>query len=89
MSSKFTCGRHGPEAWHRYVHDVCGRVRLSSGVSEIKLVFSIPPERPTPKFPPSWNVVASAGDDKGVAVWRRITDAVGQLVNTTPPGPFH
>ena len=34
---------------------MCGRVRLSSDVSEIKLVFSIPPHRPTP-FPPSWNV---------------------------------
>jgi len=31
-------------------------VRLSSDVSEIKLVFSIPPHRPTPNFPPSWNV---------------------------------
>jgi hypothetical protein len=31
--------------------------------------------------------LASAGDDNGVAVWRRISDAVGQLVNTTPPGP--
>ena len=40
----------------RYVHDMCGRVRLSSDVSEIKIVFSIPPERPTPNFPPSWNV---------------------------------
>jgi|SRR5271165_2249186 len=35
---------------------MCGRVRLSSDVSEIKLVFSIPPHRPTPNFPPSWNV---------------------------------
>jgi putative SOS response-associated peptidase YedK len=35
---------------------MCGRVRLSSDVSEIKLAFSIPPERPTPNFPPSWNV---------------------------------
>jgi putative SOS response-associated peptidase YedK len=35
---------------------MCGRVRLSSDVSEIKLIFSIPPERPTPNFPPSWNV---------------------------------
>jgi putative SOS response-associated peptidase YedK len=35
---------------------MCGRVRLSSDVSEIKLVFSIPPERPIPNFPPSWNV---------------------------------
>jgi putative SOS response-associated peptidase YedK len=34
---------------------MCGHVRLSSDVSEIKLVFSIPPHRPTPNFPPSWN----------------------------------
>jgi hypothetical protein len=27
---------------------MCGRARLSSDVSEIKLVFSIPPHRPTP-----------------------------------------
>ncbi len=33
--------------------------------------------------------LASAGDDKGVAVWRRISDAVGQLVNTIPPGRAH
>ena len=35
---------------------MCGRARLSSDVSEIKLVFGIPPERPTPNFPRSWNV---------------------------------
>ena len=35
---------------------MCGRVRLSFDVSEIKLVFSIPPERPAPNFAPSWNV---------------------------------
>jgi putative SOS response-associated peptidase YedK len=34
---------------------MCGRVRLSSDVSEIKLVFSIPSHRPTPNFAPSWN----------------------------------
>src|ERR1700748_1144907 len=34
---------------------MCGRVRLSSDASEIKLVFSIPPHRPTPNFPPTWN----------------------------------
>ena len=33
--------------------------------------------------------LASAGDDNGVAVWRRISEAVGQLVNATPPGPVH
>jgi putative SOS response-associated peptidase YedK len=35
---------------------MCGRVRLSSDVTEIKLVFSIPPHRPTPNIVPSWNV---------------------------------
>ena len=28
-------------------------------------------------------------DHNGAAVWRRITDAVVQLANTTPPGPVH
>jgi len=35
---------------------MCGRARLSSDVSEIKLVFSIPPERPTLNFAANWNV---------------------------------
>jgi putative SOS response-associated peptidase YedK len=34
---------------------MCGRVCLSSDVGDIKLVFSIPPHRSTPNFPPSWN----------------------------------
>ena len=38
---------------------MCGRVRLSSDVSEIKLVFAIPPHQPTPNFAPSWNVAPS------------------------------
>jgi ABC transporter substrate binding protein len=36
---------------------MCGRARLSSDVSEIELVFSIPPRRPTPNNTPSWKVV--------------------------------
>jgi putative SOS response-associated peptidase YedK len=35
---------------------MCGRARLSSDVSEIKVAFRIPPERPTPNFATSWNV---------------------------------
>jgi putative SOS response-associated peptidase YedK len=35
---------------------MCGRARLSTDVSEIKIAFAIPPERPTPNFAPSWNV---------------------------------
>ena len=29
------------------------------------------------------------GDHNGAAVWRRVTDAIAQLVNRTPPGPVH
>jgi len=35
---------------------MCGRARLSSDVSEIKIAFGIPPERLTPNIPPSWNL---------------------------------
>lgn len=33
-----------------------GVQKLIATAFEIKLVFSIPPHRPTPNFPPSWNV---------------------------------
>jgi hypothetical protein len=33
--------------------------------------------------------LAADGDSAGAAVWRRVTHAIGQLVNTTPPGPMH
>jgi hypothetical protein len=48
---------------------MCGRARLSSDVSEIKLVFSIPPNRPTSNFPPSWK--GSAFQARGVRRARR------------------
>ena len=32
--------------------------------------------------------LAAAGDDDGVATWRRMTHAVGELANKTP-GPVH
>ena len=33
--------------------------------------------------------LAEKGDWTGEAIWRRIINAIGQLVNTTPPGPVH
>jgi hypothetical protein len=33
--------------------------------------------------------LAAAGDDDGMATWRRITHAVAQLANDTPPGLVH
>jgi hypothetical protein len=33
--------------------------------------------------------LAAAEDHNGAVVWRRITEAVLQLTNTTPPGPLH
>jgi putative SOS response-associated peptidase YedK len=35
---------------------MCGPAHLSSDVSEIKIAFRIPPERPTSNIAPSWNV---------------------------------
>ena len=35
------------------------------------------------------NELAAVGDDAGVAAWRRINEAIGQLANMTPPGPVH
>jgi hypothetical protein len=35
---------------------MCGRARLSSDISEIKVAFRIPPERPSPNLAASWNV---------------------------------
>jgi hypothetical protein len=29
------------------------------------------------------------GDAVGAAIWHRVIDAIGQLTNTTPPGPVH
>ena len=33
--------------------------------------------------------LAAQDDYNGAAVWRRITEAVGQLANVTPAGPLH
>jgi hypothetical protein len=33
--------------------------------------------------------LAADGDHDGASTWRRITDAVVQLTNNTPPGPLH
>ena len=33
--------------------------------------------------------LAADGDNAGVAVWRRIIRAIGQLEDTTRPGPIH
>jgi hypothetical protein len=33
--------------------------------------------------------LAAVEDHNGAAIWRRITDAVGQRANETPPGPLH
>jgi hypothetical protein len=33
--------------------------------------------------------LAEEGNHNGATVWRRVIDAIGQLVNVTPPGPLH
>jgi len=35
---------------------MCGRARLSTDFSEIRIAFRIPADRPTPNFAPTWNL---------------------------------
>jgi hypothetical protein len=56
---------------------MCGRVRLSSDVSEIKLVFSIPAARPTPIIAPRG---LRAPDDLCRASDAKDLDKTGHLV---------
>lgn len=35
---------------------MCGRAKLETDVSQLKILFRIPPEYPTPNFAPNWNV---------------------------------
>src|ERR1700686_794978 len=35
---------------------MCGRAKLETDVSEIRIAFRIPPDFPVANFPPSWNV---------------------------------
>ncbi len=35
---------------------MCGRAKLETDVSELKILFRIPPEYPTPNFAPNWNI---------------------------------
>ena len=46
-------------------------------------------ERASEESPARAGEFAAAGDYYGEAVWRRTTDAIGQLANSTPPGPVH
>jgi len=35
---------------------MCGRAKLEGDLRELKILFGIPPEYPTPNYAPSWNV---------------------------------
>ena len=82
----------------------CGRTVLQSPVRSWKFYDVIPEidiwraatlmlkrygERALEESASRADELASAGDDNGVAVWRRISDAVAQLANTIPPGAVH
>ena len=64
---------------------MCGQVHLSSDVSEIKLVFGIPPDRPMPNFAPSWN--ATPTDQLPIVLFdegRRAQLRLGAGLGTVP-----
>jgi hypothetical protein len=59
---------------------MCGRVRLSSDVSELKIRFSIPEDRPPPNFAPTWN----GAPTDNLPVVRLDHDGRRSLVTTKP-----
>ena len=61
---------------------MCGRARLSSDVSEIKVAFRIPPDRPTPNFAASWNVAPTDPLLKGSTI---IAFETCHPIDTAPP----
>ena len=68
---------------------MCGRVRLYSDVSEIKLVFSSPPRRPTPNLAPSWNAASGhshAANVLDLSVWQSIKKKLCRAASSTPSG---
>ena len=63
---------------------MCGRAGLSSDVSEIKIVFGIPPERPPPHFAASWNVAPTdplpiVHYDLGAGDWLALRNQVSRV----------
>jgi hypothetical protein len=48
--------RLSPRGRQWYGGGMCGRAKLETDVSEIKIAFRIPPEYPTPNYAPSWNI---------------------------------
>jgi hypothetical protein len=61
-----------------YCDPVDGGARLSSDVSEIKIAFGIPPERPTPNFAASWNARQRR--------WRNGSRNAGLVSTSSAPG---
>src|SRR6202035_3033483 len=69
---------------------MCGRAKLETDVSEIKIAFRVPPEYPTPNFAPSWNV-APTDNLPIVPYWSKdlkigfsTINAMGETADTKP-----
>jgi hypothetical protein len=65
---------------------MCGRAKLETDVSEIKVAFRIPPEYPTPNFAPSWNVAPTDLPSPTATGPLRLLMAVSPLVGTYRSG---
>jgi putative SOS response-associated peptidase YedK len=54
---------------------MCGRAKLSTDFSEIRIVFRLPPDRPLPNFAPTYNLAPTDPipivrcDDWALAAW--------------------
>jgi putative SOS response-associated peptidase YedK len=65
---------------------MCGRARLSSDYSEIRITFHIPPDRPAPNLRPNWNLAST----QDIAIVRRDAEDGGRRLDVVRWGllPF-
>jgi putative SOS response-associated peptidase YedK len=63
---------------------MCGRVRLSSDLREIKIAFGIPPDRPSPNFAPTWN----GAPTDSFPIVRYDAEASRRTASAPPSGPL-
>lgn len=69
---------------------MCGRARLPTDYSEIRIQLKLRDFAPGPNWRPSWNIapiqdmLLALGDVDGHAIWKRIGRAVAKLTRTEP-----
>ena len=97
LGGQYRCHRSSLHAMHLWVLNVCRpqACDLAHVIPEIDiwraatLMLKRYGDKALEQSITRVNELAADGDHAGAVTWRRITTAVEQLANTTPPGPPH